>query len=246
MKIFYINLDRRSDRNERFMRYNAHIADFVRCSAVEGNNLILPDLVERKLIEPGFDSYGPGALGCMLSHKSLWDEAQRSGKALTIAEDDAVFHKAFVDKSKTLLRSLPKNWDIVLWGWNFDSILHVQMLDGVTESVSQFTPTLPDQALSDFQNKQFAPLPLKLLGAFGMVCYTISARGAARLNQICFPLRKEIIPIRGLNRNLINFSIDVVLNKWYPQINAYACFPPLVLTPNDKSQSDNFPSAKTA
>ncbi len=36
MQVHYINLDRRTDRNETFLHINAGIAEFQRCTAVEG------------------------------------------------------------------------------------------------------------------------------------------------------------------------------------------------------------------
>jgi hypothetical protein len=40
-----------------------------------------------------------------------------------------------------------------------------------------------------------------------------------------------------LNRTLPNRGIDNMMNELYPKINAYVCFPPLVITKNDHALS---------
>lgn len=51
-------------------------------------------------------------------------------------------------------------------------------------------------------------------------------------------LTTEPVPIPGLRRALPNFGIDVTMNQYYRDLNAYVCFPPLVWTENDKMSSD--------
>jgi GR25 family glycosyltransferase involved in LPS biosynthesis len=237
METFYINLDKRPDKNERFIACNAGLLPFRRYGAADGATLEPRRLVEHGLIEPGLDCYSQGALGCALSHKLLWDYAEQLSEPVTILEDDAILNHRFPQASSEVINSLPADWDIVLWGWNFDSILHVH-LAGDSSPVICFNSSISDDSLAEFQRTMVRPCILKLLGAFGTVGYAISPKGAARLKQCCFPLQKEYIMIPGLNRQLLNIGIDVAMNKWYPHLQAYAVFPPLVMTRNDKTSSD--------
>ena len=80
---------------------------------------------------------------------------------------------------------------------------------------------------------------MRLVAAFGIVCYSFVARGAqVPASERCFPLRNEIVSIPGLGRDVLNFGIDSIMNKHYGALRSYVCFPPLVWTENDKSTSD--------
>jgi hypothetical protein len=53
-------------------------------------------------------------------------------------------------------------------------------------------------------------------------------------------LRNELIPVPGLGRQLKNFSIDVMMNKYYRVMKAFVSFPPLAWSENDKTSSSLF------
>jgi len=79
---------------------------------------------------------------------------------------------------------------------------------------------------------------MRLITAFGTVCYSVSPQGAKSLLQRCFPLKNEIVSIPSLDRRFLSFGIDSIMNKHYSALKSYVCFPPLVWTENDKSTSD--------
>jgi GR25 family glycosyltransferase involved in LPS biosynthesis len=238
VQVYYINLEKRKDRNGNFMRVNAALADFHRVDAVEGAHLQVDDLLREGLIQEPLRAYTAGALGNALSHKKMWERCASGAAPMTVAEDDAVFNRHFAEKAPAVLARLPPDWDIVLWGWNFDSILHVEVIEGLKQSVMHFDASKLRARTLDFQEKKYDVLPLRLIGAFGTVCYSVSPKGAQRLSDLCFPLRNEVVRVPGLKRNIINFTIDTMMNKYYPVLQSYASFPPLVWTENDKSTSD--------
>jgi len=246
MEILYLNLDRRPDRDARFQAANSGIVPLRRFSAVDGRQLSVESLIDAGVLVEPLASYTPGALGAALSHKVLWDQCAAGEGVLTVAEDDAVLSRSFGTKAPEVLASLPSAWDIILWGWNFDSILHVGLFEGLKQLVMSSDGRPLGPAIAEFQQRRCDRLALRLFGAFGTACYSITPNGARRLRQACFPLRNERIMIPGLGRVLTNFGIDVVMNKYYPAINAYVCFPPLVWTENDKTISDVTPSAAPA
>lgn len=241
MEIFYLNLARRTDRRERFLAVNSGFANFRRADAADGQTLSRDDLLRQGYFQEPWPDYSPGALGCAVSHKRMWDLCMASGTALTMAEDDAVLNRHFVKKASSVLAKLPAEWDIVLWGWNFDSVLQVELIPGLKDAVIHFDSTPLGDRLLDFQSRHYEVNPIRLSGAFGLVCYSVSPRGAEQLIKRCFPLQNESIPIPGLRRSVANFGIDVAMNKHYPSLQAYVCFPPLVWTENDKSNSDISP-----
>jgi glycosyl transferase, family 25 len=237
VEIVYINLLNRPERNERFLRFNSGIADFRRTDAVIGASLQIQELIRAGVIAEPLTDYSSGALGNAVSHKRLWEECA-AAKEMTIAEDDAIFNRHFASKAPQLLAGLPVDWDIILWGWNFNSVLHAGIFNAMKDVVMNFTHRPFGPRVSEWQAQDYPVQPLRLAGAFGIVCYSISPAGARRLQEMCFPLTNEPIPIPGLSRLLLNISLDATMNRHYHSLRAFACFPPLVWTENDRASSD--------
>lgn len=238
MEVLYINLARRRDRNERFLKVNASVATFRRIEAVDGNGLQVDQLLKEGVIQEPLWAYTAGALGCALSHKKIWEHCVSTGVATTVAEDDAVFNGHFEERAAEVLRRLPVGWDIILWGWNFDSVLHVEMMEGINQSVMRFDCPMLGSRVSEFQGKNYDVLPLRLIAAFGTVCYSVAPKGAQRLREACFPLTNETIYVPAFRSDILSFNIDASMNKCYRILQAYVAFPPLVWTENDKANSD--------
>jgi glycosyl transferase family 25 len=242
VRVLFLNLTRRADRNQRFLDVNRGCADFQRFEAIDGAHLETEQLIQEGVIREPLREYTPGALGCAVSHKTLWEYCVSSGEPVAIAEDDGVFNRHFAEKAGKVLADLPPGWDIILWGWNFDSVLHVEAIPGVKQAVMEFDPRELGPHLSKFQNCHYDVAAVPLIAAFGLVCYSVSPKGAQRLGELCFPLRNEEIPIHAMRRRLLNVSIDVTMNKHYRGLDSYVSFPPLVWTDNDKSTSDVSPA----
>jgi GR25 family glycosyltransferase involved in LPS biosynthesis len=237
-QVHYINLSRRPDRQEQFLRQDSASLNFTRVEAVDGNALQVENLVKEGLLAEPLRAYTLGAIGNALSHRGLWDRCVSSGRFMTIAEDDAVFNVSFARAAPRLIEGLPADWDIILWGWNFDSILEVEFIEGLTQTVMTLAPQKLREKVEAFRRKVFSAQALRLIHAFGTVCYSISPKGAEQLRRRCFPLKNETVRISGLQRSLLNFSLDTAMNAHYRQMKAYVSFPPLVWTENDKDDSD--------
>jgi glycosyl transferase, family 25 len=232
MEIQVINLDRSKDRMLAFDAINAPAKLAVqRFPAIEGKNADRGAQIERGIITADL-GYGDGALGCALSHLALWDRAIEKNETLTICEDDAIFNQEFASAADTVLKTLPPGWHIILWGWNFDSILLFEMLPGVSPCLGAFDQDRMRMGIDAFQSAVVAPQPYRLFRAFGAVGYSITPAGAQALKQHCLPMRKMDVFIPGLGRAVPNSGIDVMLNDVYPRIKAYVSFPPLVITRN--------------
>jgi glycosyl transferase family 25 len=237
MLVRYLNLDRRPDLNRRFLDQNAGAAEFRRVTAADGVQLPPIATLSRDFVDTDLN-YSRESLGGAISHHRLWEESVHYGETLTIAIDDAVFNRRFAKASDGVLAKLPADWDIVLWGWNFNSILQVDVIPGLAEAVVGFPHSQLGPRQATYQEAVFDSQALRLLHAFGLVCYSISPRGAGRLLQRCFPLKNERIEIPGLQRSIRNFALDCAMNKHYRSLGAFACFPPLVWTDNEPSQTD--------
>jgi GR25 family glycosyltransferase involved in LPS biosynthesis len=245
LHVCLINLDRSPDRLAEFREINAHLSeDFTRFSAVDGQTLDLAVLQGAGLITSDIlTTYSAGALGCAMSHIALWKRGLAGGEVLTVAEDDAVFHTRFREHAAEVMAKLPADWDIVLWGWNFDLFASIEMVPGVSPCLAQFEQIKTVAAVRQFQGQALQPHPLRLRWAFGTACYSVSPNGMRQIMDKCLPLRPLVIPFpEGLRAapHMPYFravGIDVTLNAVYRDLNAFMCFPPLVVTRNDRSQS---------
>ncbi len=181
--------------------------------------------------------YTDGAVGVALSHIALWDEVIESGEIGTVCEDDAIFNENFIAESDAVIKSLPEDWHFILWGWNFDAHIMVELIHNVSPALVYFNQDTMRQGIAEFQTAKISPKPLKMLRSFGLVCYSISPLGARLFREICVPMREMTVFFPGLNRSLRNNGIDIIMNEAYPRMNAFLSFPPLVITRNDHSIS---------
>ena len=177
MRIVLINLERSADRLAAFRKRNAFLSGFERFQAVDGR------LVDRQRL------IAEGALGCALSHMTAWRQIERQGVPASICEDDAVLHCDFERQAAALMTTLPADWDLVLWGWNFDAMLLVDLLPGVSPSAMRFNQALLRRNLDRYQSLALEPRALRVLSAFGSLRYAVSPLGARRLLAACAPIR---------------------------------------------------------
>ena len=237
VKIHLLNLDRTPQRLAAFRSVNAHLHELERVAAVDGRSINRLALQQRGVISGPLPHYTDGAVGAALSHLRLWEQAIATGQPLTIAEDDAIFHRRFDALAPLLLDSLPADWDFVLWGWNFDSVMAFELLSGVSPCVGLFDQQRMREGAERFQDLPLKPQAFRLLRAFGLVAYTLSAQGASRLKRLCLPIGELSVFYPGINRTMPNSGIDCLLNAHYPSVNAYVCVPPLVLSKNEEEIS---------
>ena len=230
-----ISLVRSVERREAFRRRNGHL-DFEFFDAVDGNTLSLAKLNARGLFEPGL-IYSVGAYGAALSNLAQWDEIIASGQARTVAEDDAVFRHDFHCQQEQLLKSLPPDWDIVLWGWNFDAIVAFSPMPGMAPMGLWNDQEQLRGALDRFQAVTVPPQLLRLDRCFGLPCYSMSPVGARKFKAGCFPLRNCLVYFPVHKRSFSNSGIDIATNGLYSDASAFISLPPLVATANDHSIS---------
>jgi len=174
MIIHFINLDRTPDRRREFLARNNHLSNVSRFAAIDGNDLDPDALVRDGTISRGIKQiYSRGNLGLALSHISLWRKAIESGKTITVCEDDAIFNHGFSHAAERVTSRLPPDWDLVLWGWNFDSVLLMDILPGVSPCLVSCDQEQMRIGTVQFQKQSLSPQPIRLLQAFGTVCYSI-------------------------------------------------------------------------
>ena len=132
---YLINLDRRPDRLEKFLKsYDnsdmKHI-ELSKMSAVDGSELNINKVPlsevargELKQIETtGFRSkhyqLTRGAIGCYLSHVKVWkDIVEKNYKHGLIFEDDVDLPENINERINKSMIDIPDDWDIILFGFH--------------------------------------------------------------------------------------------------------------------------------
>ena len=109
--LFVINLERRSDRLDKFIRKTVNLPPIKHFKAfdaklfkIKDRNIVYKDkvILEYPLTKK-FIGMKLGEVGCFLSHYFLWKEIANSDKPSIIFEDDAQPHNEFTQKVNTLL-----------------------------------------------------------------------------------------------------------------------------------------------
>ena len=224
-----ISLPTAAARREEFTRRNSHVTyEFL--DAVNGHSLT----IEQQQL---FDQvqYRPGAKGCALSHLSLWNQAIDLDQIITVAEDDAVFRYDFEQQSQDIIAKLPKTWEVVFWGWNFNGVMCTYALGNISPTVMMFSQNSLASNLDSFQTFNGPCISWPLMRCFGTVAYTINPTGAKRFKEQCFPIKNNRAWYPGNEDWLSNVGIDIAMNLCFSPTQSFVCFPPLVATPNNES-----------
>jgi GR25 family glycosyltransferase involved in LPS biosynthesis len=224
-----LSLSRTPERLAAFRAQNPHIhAEYQ--PAIDGRDVGYVDFVPASL------QFTPGALGCFLSHLAFWDHVAETAAAMTIFEDDAVIHSRFDELSNTILAGLPHDWHICIWGWNVDGALMAELLPGTSAIVAFDQDTLRTK-LADFQDVDIRPSAYPLHRFHGTVAYAISPSGVEALRPLCVPAPTASIEY-PMFQTFPNNGIDRTINAALTgKIRAFVCFPPLVVTANDRHAS---------
>jgi GR25 family glycosyltransferase involved in LPS biosynthesis len=247
LHIHLVNLDRSPERLADFCRVNRNLTATVsRFSAVDGRTLDVQALVRQGLVTKDILSpamFSIGALGCAMSNVVLWEKAIASDQFLTACEDDAIFNDRFEPYAEAVLKTLPPDWDLIYWGFNFDMFLSFEVFPEVSHATTMFDQDRMRANVEKFQRQLITPQAFKLLWAFGTCCYSVSAKGAKVLRQKILPLAPRVTAFPEGARaypyspTWRHVGIDNSINAIHREIRSFVCFPPLVISKNESSTS---------
>ena len=229
---FVINLDRHADRLVEFQQSNADCGLTIqRFSAIDGTML---DEEARRVVA-GNAAFSRGMLGSASSHKALWERAAVGARPIIIFEDDAVLRLDIGTALPAVVRAIHGFWDILLLGFNTDVPLAARIAHRFVNS--EVFPRYPStDYLSRFRLTTDASVPARLVNAFGICGYVITPRGAQRFLERCFPMDNRPLQLLGHPPMRVS-GIDAMMNAFFGSLDAYVCFPPLVMTPNEQAIS---------
>lgn len=246
MHIHVINLDRTPERLAEFCDVNRYLTSVSRFRAVDGKTVDLDDAARQGLVAKDIlskDFFTVGALGAAMSHIALWDRAIANNQVVTVCEDDAIFNYGFEARAEELLRTLPADWDMVYWGFNFDMFAVFDPLPGVSPCVAVFNQEAMRAGAAAFQQLVVMPQVFRAVWVFALCCYSISPKGAQIIKSKILPLRPQVIPLpeaKGVppySPAWRTVGIDNSVNTVHREISSYVCFPPLVISKNETAKS---------
>lgn len=234
---FVINLGRDTARLAAFTERNrAAQIPIQRFEAVDGSRVPEADAIRDGIITLGAVNYSKGAIGVAMSHLALWRRCMDSQKNIIVFEDDAVIRRDIKSALQSSIHDVA-GWDIILLGYNTDVFIEVAMTPAM-RCAMLFSARYPTSLqLEEFASSTESVALLRLNVALGVCGYAISPNGARILSQNCFPMDNRPVDLAFEGRSFPAYGIDCMMTTLYPKIQAFACFTPLVMTPNDRQTS---------
>lgn len=229
---YVISLDRTPDRLSEFSIKNPHIR-FRKFSAVDGRTIDKNSLIKSGILSTDLTFNDP-AIGCALSHLTLWQHSININQPVTVIEDDCLLHENFSTLSSDASQKIG-DYDLIQWGWNFEGPIEYMSSGSMGKIKAVFDHALLCKSTEYFLTHRESALLHKVLFYYGTTCYTISPAGARRLISLLLPF-KDFYPYLNV-RFQFNLGLDCSLNYVHPIINSYACIYPIAFTLNDKSKS---------
>jgi len=172
---FVINLDRRQDRKENFLKAHPDLKGHVRrLAAYDGLKLSLTPSLTR-LFKTNDFFWKKAVMGCALSHLKLWNmliSEPPDIQSFLIMEDDARLVKGWREAWTTAYKSLPSGWDCVYLG----GILPPNR-DAFANTLERVGPGLCKVA----PNKIFGQKEPNTYFHFCAYAYVLSRRGAEKI-----------------------------------------------------------------
>lgn len=126
--IYVINLDKNTIRWANIQKQFKRIGiEYSRFSAFNGKDIELSpwrDKIHPKALDSAKRGYryshgdhSYGSIGCFISHVKIWYDILKSGKNEGIVfEDDISIPKDFVKKYTNMMKNVPQDWDLILFG----------------------------------------------------------------------------------------------------------------------------------
>lgn len=141
-------------------------------NAIDGEKLDRNNLLENGIISNKVDKkMKNGALGCAMSHITLWKKLVSSDKQyMIILEDDLTVDVQFREKLVNYIKFLPKDYD-------YSSLA----VNPVIQYKSKFNKNLK---INEYVKKGYPE--------YGTMAYIISKKGAKKLLKLCIPIYTTI------------------------------------------------------
>lgn len=176
-KTLVVNLDRRSDRWELFLKNNSHIStDFQRWSATNGSTMQLDkDIIH--LFRNNTYKWKKSTMGCAHSHYRIWKQlAESTDNFYFIFEDDAVINPCIQYWWHGAQEHLPLDYDILFLGGVLPQ--NMPAINIIKDSYNSYWSKIkPNTVFGQPEPTQYFH--------FCTYSYIISKQGARKLMEFC-------------------------------------------------------------
>jgi len=204
--IWCINLKKSKDRWEKIKTHNLNINRF---NAVDGYKLNISDYENNgTCLEGVYDIHsehaGLGALGCSLSHLTLWEHVKNNNKNTLIIEDDVIIPENLLEKYNNYISEIPNNWDIIFFGGN--KIIGKKISDKIVSPINDL-----EYILNKYNIKNFN---------YGSFAYMVNKKSFTKLLKLSKPLQYTIDKhLRDIIFNNLNvyYLSPILINHDYGQ-----------------------------
>jgi GR25 family glycosyltransferase involved in LPS biosynthesis len=175
-----INLDRRKDRLDKFLKTNSDIAERVhRVSAFEGAKLKMTPKLARLFAPHDFNWKKP-VMGCALSHLALWMQLATEKEDIhnyLIMEDDARLEPGWRERWEKIYKHncMPDDWDVVYLGGILPP--NKEGFKTVIEPVNKYIARVKEHSM-------FGQSPPNRYMHFCAYAYVLSRRGALKILDV--------------------------------------------------------------
>ena len=233
-KIFVINLKRSADRREEFDKLNSKYIHYEYFEADDGEEL---ETVPENIVAPD-NTFTKPFIGSAMSHLKLWKKCIEMNEPIIIMEDDAFVSCDFETHLNKIISMLPKEWHFLSLTFNSDSLLQYSYTNYDKAYCIFEGKKFGPREINNFQKEKINPTACRLDMLFGIGCYVITPTGAKMLTNQCFPMKNSplLIPLKGYIKS---YSLDIIMNHFYSNMNAYVCPIPFVMT---KHMCENYTS----
>ena len=156
-------------------------------------------------------------------------------------EDDILVASDWQLRCSEALDQAPKGTDVLLLGWNLDSVLRAEIFPEVA-CISLFEPAYPSlQQIRTVLDQQPHRRVVRLEKALGLPGYVVTPRGAQKLfDGLPFFEAEPLLVGRGIPK-VPSMTLDAQMNRLYPDLQASVVVPPLVLAENVQETSMTAP-----
>ena len=233
-----ISLRRSIERRIAFAQRNGETGlDYVFVDGVDGFQQWDSITKSRRVLKAWQSGWSQGAIGSGLSHCLMWRRCLDLNRPICVLEDDVLVASGWKQRCSEVLAQAPKGTDLVLLGWNLDSVLCAEVFSGVG-CISLFEPAfLSPHQIRSVLDEQLQRRLCRLRKALGLPGYVITPRGAQKLLHGLPRFEAEPLVVgRGIPE-VPSMTLDAQMNHLYLDLQAFVVVSPLVLAENDQETS---------
>lgn len=233
-----ISLRRSAERRISFAQRNAETAlDYVFVDGVDGVEQWDAISQSRRVSKAWQGGWSKGAIGSGLSHCLMWRRCLELSHPICVLEDDVLVASDWQQCCSEALDQAPAETDVLLLGWNLDSVLRAEIFPGVT-CISLFEPAFPSvPQIRSVLDQQSQRQVVRLHKALGLPGYVVTPRGAQKLLHGLPSFEAEPLMVgRGIPE-VPSMTLDAQMNRLYSDLQAFVVVSPLVLAENNQQTS---------